>query len=138
MYGALDISTGGMVAQRTRLAVISANIANSQTMLEADGGYEPYRRRSVQFAAGDPKSANPQAREMGVHVVSIGLDDAPFMKRHQPSSPFADADGYVKVPNINTAVEQVNALEAARAYEANVVAAETSKTMMGQALRLLG
>ena len=30
MYGALDISVSGMVAQRTRLEVIAANIANQQ------------------------------------------------------------------------------------------------------------
>ncbi|MEM9559200.1 MAG: flagellar basal body rod protein FlgC [Planctomycetota bacterium] len=137
MYGALDISTSGMVAQRTRLAAISTNIANANTMLRADGGYEPFRRRSVQFAVGDPTSANPAGRELGVHVASIEIDQSPFRKRSAPDSPYKDAGGYVKVPNINTAVEQINALEAARAYEANVVAAETSKTMMGQALRLL-
>ena len=31
MYGALDISTSGLVAQRIRLDVISANIANEGT-----------------------------------------------------------------------------------------------------------
>ncbi len=137
MYGALDISTSGMVAQRTRLEVISANIANAKTMLRADGGYEPYRRRAAMFASGDPGASTRHGREMGVHVADIDIDQGPFEIRYQPESPYADAEGYVKVPNINTTVEQINAMEAARAYEANVVAAETTKTMMAQALRLL-
>ncbi len=137
MYGALDISTSGMVAQRTRLEVISANIANARTMLRADGGYEPYRRRTAMFAPGDPGAATSSGRELGVHVADIELDQAPFELRYRPESPYADAEGYVKVPNINTTVEQINAMQAARAYEANVVAAETTKTMMAQALRLL-
>lgn len=137
MYGSLDISTSGMVAQRTRLAVISANIANAHTMLEADGGYEPYRRRAAMFATGDPGSETRAGRELGVHVAAVDIDQAPFDLRHQPDSPYADEQGYVKVPNINTAVEQINAMEASRAYEANLAAAEATKTMMAQALRLL-
>lgn len=137
MYGALDISTSGMVAQRTRLEVISANIANAKTMVRADGGYEPYRRRSAMFAPGDPGAASAAGRSMGVHIADIELDQNPFEIRYQPESQYADAEGYVKVPNINTTVEQINAMQAARSYEANVVAAETTKSMMAQALRLL-
>lgn len=137
MYGSLDISTSGMVAQRTRMAVIASNIANANTMLRADGGYEPYRKRLVMFEAGDPDASSAGGRELGVHVADIQQDTAPFELRHDPTSPYADERGYVKVAGINTAEEQINAMEAARAYEANVAAAETTKSMMAQALRLL-
>lgn len=137
MYGSLDISTSGMVAQRQRLAVISANIANASTMLRADGGYEPYRKRMAMFEVGDPSAGTAEGRELGVHVAEIEIDQSPFELRYQPDSPYADGEGYVKVPSINTAEEQINAMEAARAYEANVAAAETTKNMMAQALRLL-
>ena len=52
MYGVLDISTSALVAQRTRLTVISANIANSRSLLNADGEYDPYRRRFTLFETG--------------------------------------------------------------------------------------
>lgn len=136
MYGSLDISTGGMIAQRTRMATIASNIANAKTMVKADGGYEPYRRRIPILASGDP-GASGEARALGVHVAEIALDQTPFELRYDENSPYADKDGYVKVPTINTVTEQVNAMEASRAYEANVVAAETTKSMMAQALRLL-
>ena len=137
MYGALDISTSGMIAQRTRLTTIAANIANSNTLVNAQGEYAPYRRRIVTFTPGDPGARGGEGQSMGVHVSGIDLDRSPFVPKHDPDSPYADERGYVMTPNINPVVEQINAMETARAYEANVVAAETTKTMMAQALRLL-
>lgn len=137
MYGSLEISTSGMVAQRTRMATIASNIANAKTMLRSDGGYEPYRRRIPVFEAGDPSSGTVNGQGLGVHVAKIEVDQTPFQLRYDPTSTYADDRGYVRVSNISPVVEQMNAMEASRAYEANVVAAETTKTMMAQALRLL-
>ncbi len=137
MYGALDISTSGMVAQRTRMTAIAANIANANTLVDAQGNYSPYRRRAVMFAPGDPSAASQGGRSMGVHVAGVEIDGSPLVPKYEPTSPYADEDGYVMTPNINPIIEQINAMETARAYEANVVAAETTKTMMAQALRLL-
>lgn len=132
MFGALDIATSGLTAQRTRMNVISANLANVDTTHDADGNYAPFRRRMAIFAPGDG-----QRGDGGVHVREIRLDDAPFRKVYQPGHPDADADGYVNYPNINPVTEMVNMLEASRAYEANITAAEATKSMMNSALRLL-
>ena len=134
MFGALDISTSGLVAQRTRLNVIAANIANKDTLLDAEGRYEPYRRRIAMLSAGDPTRGTPD----GVQVLEIALDDAPLRLKHEPSSPYADADGYVAYPNVDGVVEQMNAMEAARSYEANITAIEATKSMMSIALEMLG
>jgi flagellar basal-body rod protein FlgC len=134
MYGSLDISTSALVAHRTRLDVISANIANKDTILNADGEYEPFRRRIAMLAAGDPTNG----RDAGVHVVDIKLDDSELMMKYEPGSPFANADGYVGYPNINTVVEQMNAMEAARSYEANIAAIEATKSMLSVALQIMG
>ncbi len=133
MYGALDISTSALVAQRTRLTVISANVANQDAILNARGEYEPYRRRFVVFATGDPARGSAQ----GVHVASIQIDQGPLTPKYQPGSPFADADGYVEYPNVNSVLEQMNALEALRAYEANITAIEATKSMISVALQIL-
>ena len=138
MYGSLDISVSGMIAQRTRMQAIAANIANQNVLEDAQGNYAPYLRREVIFAPGDPSAQDPLAREMGVHVQRIEQNPDALRARYMPGSPHdTDGDGYVMVPDINPIVERVNALEAARAYEANVVAAEAGKTMVVQALRLL-
>jgi len=138
MYGTLDISTSGMIAQRVRMTAISANIAHSNTLVGPDGQYNPYRRREVMFAAGDPGAPTRAGQEFGVHVAAIHANQEALRPRYAPGHPFDDDnDGYIMVPDIDPLAEQVNALEAARAYEANLTAAEATKDMMAQALRLL-
>lgn len=132
MYGALDISTSGMIAQRTRMQVIAANIANMNTLQNTKGEYDPYMRRAAMFEpAGD--SNQPQ----GVRISEIEIQQDALRREHRPGHQFADADGYVMVPDIDSTTEWVNGLQASRAYEANVAAAETMKNMVAQALRLL-
>ncbi len=133
MYGALDTSTSALIAQRTRLETTAANIANAQALLNADGQYEPYRRRFTVFAPGDPASGSP----LGVHVASIEIDQGPLIPRLEPGSPYADDDGYVFYPNVDPVIENMNAMEAARAYEANIAAIEATKSMMSIALQVL-
>ena len=137
MYGSLDISTSGMVAQRTRMATIAANIAGASTLEDAQGNYAPYLRRHVMFAAGDPGAGSAEAREMGVHVSEIVADPGALVEKWDPASRHADERGMVLAPDIHPAMERINALEAMRAYEANVVAAEATKSMMAQAMRLI-
>lgn len=133
MFGSLDISTSALVANRQRLETISANMANASTILDENGNYAPFQRRISVLAPGDPGRGSP----MGVHVREILLDPAPFRKVHDPSHPFADGDGYVEYPNIDSSIEMINALEASRAYEANITAAEATKSMLQAAIRLL-
>lgn len=137
MYGSLDISTSGMIAQRTRLDVISANIANKGAILDADGNYNPFRRRMALLAPGNPNATTPKGRQMGVQVQEIALDQSPFRLKYDPTNPHADEQGYIREPNIDTTTEQIDAMEAVRAYEANVAAAEALKSMLSQGLRLL-
>lgn len=141
MYGALDISTSGMVAQRMRLTAISANIASRDVITNENGELQPYRARHVQFSAGDPTARSGKGSELGVHVSDVRVDDSPVSLKWDPFHPLAyktgPNEGYVPEPNVNPVVEQMNAFEASRAYEANVVAAEATKTMIAQALRLL-
>lgn len=137
MWGSLDIPTSGMVAQRVRLEAIAANIANKDAIKDANGRYSPYLRRAAEFAPGDPGAQTASGQQLGVHVASIRIDEHALRPQYDPWSPFADASGYVMVPDIDPIVEQVNAMEATRAYEANVVAAESIKSTVAQALRLL-
>jgi len=133
MYGSLDISTSGLIAQRTRLTIVAANVANTQSLLNAQGEYDPYRRRFAVFASGDPAGGSAQ----GVHVADILTDEGPLRPVLEPGSPYADEDGYVYYPNIYPVIEQVNAMEAARAYEANISAIEATKSMFSVALQII-
>jgi len=136
MFGALDISASALTAQRANLDVIAGNVANMYTTRGIDG--EPYRRRVALFAEGDPGRGQDAP---GVHVSNVVRDSSPFRKEFNPSHPDAvktgpDA-GYVLMPNVDLSTEMVNAMAAARAYEANVTVMETTKTLASSALRLL-
>lgn len=133
MYGSFDVSTSGLVAQRTRMTVIANNQANRSTLFDADGNYAPYRRQYVELAAGT--SDRPDG--LGVQVAAIAEDDAPLFKRFEPNSPFADGDGYVEYPNVNSVIESMDAMEAQRAYDANIAVIEATKAMMNAALQVL-
>jgi len=153
MYGSLNTSTSGMIAQRTRLNVIAANVANAGTVQNERGEPIPYRRRFALLASSEGGTRMQGTRvgrsgggAGGVRVTRIAEDQAPFKKVYDPSHPLAAKEtdpardmvkGYVNFPNVDTTIEQINALEASRAYEANVAAAEASKSMMAQALRLI-
>ena len=138
MIGSLDVSTSALVAQRTRMNVIAGNIANMQATADPDGNPGPYQRRVALLATGD-RAAGPGAP--GVHVHAIVKDPAPFRKVHDPTHPHAirsgpDA-GYVLYPNVDQATEMINAMMAARAYEANVTVMDVTITMAAASLRLL-
>jgi flagellar basal-body rod protein FlgC len=133
MFDLLDIGASGLMAQRTRMDTIAANMANANTTVDPNGDPTPYRRRFVVFAPG--QAGNPG--KPGVHVRSVSIDQSPFRKVFEPGHPHADAEGYVQQPNIDTSIEMVNALEASRAYEANVTMMETGKAMINASLRLI-
>jgi flagellar basal-body rod protein FlgC len=133
MFDILDMGASGLTAQRVRLDTIAGNIANINTERDANGKPNPYRRRFVVLAPG--QAGNPSLP--GVHVQAIRQDQSPLPKRYEPGNPDADKDGYVRYPNVDLSIEFVNALEASRAYEANVTMMDTAKSMFNSSLRLL-
>lgn len=143
MFGALDASVSGMVAQRTRLASIAGNISNADVVERgADGLPAAYRRRIVHFAPQGGDDPFGRSIPRGVEVAEISEDPSPPRLVWDPNHPYAYPDGheqagYVPLPNIDSTTEMVNAIVAQRAYEANLAAADATKTMMTQALRLL-
>lgn len=81
-------------------------------------------------------SMNQGQMSNGVEVAEITNSPDAIKTIYDPSHPDADADGFVKVPNINLVEEMVGMVTASKAYEANAVAAENTKTMINSALRI--
>ena len=132
MFDAFAISGSGMTAERLRMDVIASNLANADSTKGADG--QPYRRRMVVLQSASPSFDQVLA---GVKVAGIVQDQSPLRRVYDPSHPDADAQGYVSYPNVDLSIEYVNALEASRAYEANVSMMEVSKAMINASLRLI-
>src|SRR5882757_1701540 len=135
MFSSLDVSTSGLVAQRTRLNAISSNIANMSTTRNELGQPQPYQPRFVTFQT-DNNISTPGGGA-GVKVGSVEQSDAPPKMKYEPGHPDADKQGFVRYPAVDMTTEFVDALEATRAYEANIGVIEVTKNMADQALRII-
>ncbi len=121
-----------MRAQSDRLRVVAENLANASSTAK-DASTDPYRRKLLTFQ-------NVLDKETGVEQVKVvkrSYDPSPFNLKYDPSHPAADAQGYVKYPNVNTIVEMMDMREARRGYEANLNIVEVSKALLTQTLGLL-
>ena len=148
-FDGYNVSTSGMSAQRTRINVVSANIANAKTTHTAEGG--PYKKQQVIFEdmilangkktnANDVEATNNKNSDLslrGVGVKSILQSEAKPVLRYEPSNPDADEKGYVAYPDINPVVEMVDLIEATRSYEANVASFNTHKNIDSKTLEIL-
>lgn len=132
LFRPVQISASAMAAERTRLEVVAANIANAYTT-RTDTGL-PYRRKEVVFETLLPEDASVPAP--AVTVREIVEDQSPFQRVYDPTHPDADPDGYVLLPNVNIPLEMANLITASRAYEANVRVLRTFRQMVEQALQI--
>lgn len=139
----LQINASGLTAQRFRMDVIAENLANASTTRTAEG--TTYRRRYTLFEQREPvqsfKSVLSAEEDKltagrGVRVVGVQEDQSPFKLQFDPDHPDALEDGYVRLPNVDTAQEMVDMMGATRAYEANVSALNAIKDMAVRALEI--
>jgi flagellar basal-body rod protein FlgC len=64
-------------------------------------------------------------------------DKTDFKSEYQPGHPSANAQGYVKMPNVDPLIEALDMRDAQRAYEANLNVIETARSMDSRTLDLL-
>jgi flagellar basal-body rod protein FlgC len=136
---AFSVSASALRAQRTRMDVIAANLANAQSTRTAQGG--PYRRRDVVLeSASEPDSFDDMlgstGAASGVRVARVIEDSRPPQMTFDPGHPDANGQGYVAMPNVNVMTEMVDMMAAARAYEANVTAINSTKRILEAALEI--
>jgi flagellar basal-body rod protein FlgC len=133
----LSISSSALQAQRLRMDVIAANLANAQSTRTPEGG--PYKRRDVVLEAmPGGRFDDILGAEAGgaVRVARLVEDDDPPRVVFDPGHPDADAHGYVAYPNVNPITEMVNLMTATRAYEANVAAINATKRVLEASLSI--
>lgn len=142
-FDAIDIAASGLTAERTRMDVTAENLANAQTT-NGPGG-QPYQRQEVvlQAVGGTPfqttlagaMGASPAPG--GVQVSGIVSDPTPDQLVYDPGNPAANAQGYVRMPNVNPVTEMTDLIDESDSYQADVTAMQTAKTMFTKTLDLL-
>jgi len=136
---AMQVSGSALKAERTRINITAMNMANANTTRTMEGG--PYKAKSVVFAAKPMQNTFEGAlhaaiRLQGVEVVKVVEDGTPFKEVFDPSHPDADANGMVRLPNVNVVEQMVDMMAAKRSYEANVTALDAVKSMALKALEI--
>ncbi len=139
-FSSLDVSASGLSAERLRMEIVAANIANARSTMTESG--EPYRRKQVVFATAldqaGGRGSRPGAVTMGgVRVVEIREDATDFPMVYMPGHPQENDQGMVAMPNVQLPNEMVDLISASRAYEANLKAIQTYRQMAEQTLALL-
>ena len=128
----LSIAASGLKAQSGRMRIISENIANADSAPPAPGA-EPYRRKIPTFGSRFD-------RELGASLVETGTvrrDQTPFRTKYDPGNPAADARGEVRLPNVNSLIENMDMREAQRSYEANLNMVTATRRMISRTLEIL-
>jgi flagellar basal-body rod protein FlgC len=155
----MNVSASGLTAQRAVMDAAAENLANAQTTRTPEGG--PYRRKVVPLAAEaqrftvatekavsadlqrtDPDHLEPDAASRPVAQEAMGVvarveeDSSEGSQVYDPGHPDADANGMVRMPNVDTAREMVTLMVASRAYEANLAALQASRRLAEASLNL--
>lgn len=131
MTGAAQvIATSALRAQQARMRVIAENLANANSTSKTPGG-DPYRRQAPVF------QPTRVAGGTGVKMSRVAPDTTAFRSDYEPGNPSADAQGYVKMPNVDPLIEALDMRDAQRAYEANLNVIETARAMDQRTLDLL-
>lgn len=131
IQAAISAAASGMRAQTTRMRIAAENVANANST-GANPAEEPFRRRIPLM-----ETTTLTSGALGVRVTGATRDMAAFREDYNPSHPAADADGYVRLPNVDTLVEMMDLREASRAYEANLNMIDAARSMTARALDLL-
>lgn len=136
-FNAMDISATGLITQRYRMNISSENLANIDSTRTANG--QPYRRKQVVLeAVGNIYEPFPQimGNLSGARVVEIVEDQTPYRQVNRPGHPDADKNGNVLMPNVNAVLEMADIMSATRAYEANINAFNSAKSMITKSWEL--
>ena len=128
----MAIAASGLRAQSGRMRVIAENIANAESTAQRPGG-NPYRRKIPTFRSEMDRALEAQTMTMG----KVRQDPSEFRTKYEPGHPAADANGYVKYPNVNSLVEMTDMREAQRSYEANLNVIGATRRMIQRTLEIL-
>jgi flagellar basal-body rod protein FlgC len=140
-FSSMNVSSSALSAERTRMNLISSNLANANATRTPEGG--PYKRKDAVFAATPVENRFARALDGAsgkelrqVEIQRITEDQNPPRMQYDPSHPDADSKGYVALPNVNVIEEMADMIAASRTYEANVMAVQAAKSMAMKTLEI--
>lgn len=132
LASAIKVAASGLGAESTRLRVVSENIANADATSDVPGG-DPYQRKLVTFGSEVDRASNATR----VSVDAIGRDSSGFRVEYNPAHPAADAQGFVKFPNVDVLIEMADMRDANRSYQANLQVLKQARDLISMTIDLM-
>jgi len=132
LFRTFDVSASGMQAQRIRFNTIASNLANFESYRVSG---EPFRKLEPVFEAVQTEEGF-QKGYVPVIVREIRESDQAFRLVFDPTNPRADAEGFVRLPNVDLVKEMADMISAMRSYEANLNAFRTTREIAQRTLEL--
>ena len=128
MFGAIDNAGSGLVVYRKWLDAVSDNISNINDVRPTSD--KAFQARYVVAQANDYGNAG------GARVGGVTFGSAEGRVVYQPDHPLADANGMVRLPDIDLADQMGQLIIAQRGYQANLSVVERAREAYAQALEL--
>ncbi len=128
-FDSLRIAGSGLYTHRKWMDAVSDNIANINTVNAP--GENAFQERMVVAEAVDYGSG-----QGGVRVAGMALGSAEGRLVYEPGHELADADGYVRYPDIDLGEQMTQLLMAQRGYQANLATIERATNAYQSALQL--
>jgi flagellar basal-body rod protein FlgC len=129
LFGTFGIAASGVTVYRKWLDAVSDNIANISTVTSTD--QDAFREKFVVAQAVDYGSGDG-----GVQVAGIEQGSGTGRLVHQPDHPLADADGYVKYPDIDLGSQMAQMMMAQRGYQANLAVVDRAHDAYSAAIQV--
>ncbi|EKM98279.1 MULTISPECIES: flagellar basal body rod protein FlgC [unclassified Acidocella] len=132
MTGIFSIVGSALDAQNLRMSAVASNLANADTATAP--GAQPYRAEEPVFEAAPVVDAGSGAA-LGVSVLGVDHSAAAPHQTYDPSSPYANAQGYVTGSNVDRAQEMVNMIDSSNSYSASVAVLEQASRIDQQMIQ---
>lgn len=126
MSDAIGIAGTGLTVHQQWLNAISDNIANIDTAEPMSGSAFQARYITAQAGAGDS----------GVYVTGAAFGSAQGIVTYDPENPEANAQGYVRMPDIDLSEQMGDLIMAQRGYQANADVIERAESTYQSALQI--
>ncbi|MGB3502544.1 MAG: flagellar basal body rod protein FlgC [Mesorhizobium sp.] len=128
----MRVAATGLGAQSERLRVVAENLANAQSTGNT-AAEDPYTRKTINFSAQLDRATGVAY----VNTTSISTDPSEYPTEYMPGHQAADANGYVKMPNVNMLIEMADMREANRSYEANLQVIRQARELISMTIDML-
>jgi flagellar basal-body rod protein FlgC len=126
MFNAIGVAGTGVTVYRKWLDAVSDNIANMDNA--SPTSQSAFQARYV--------IAQAAADGNGAEVGGIALGDPQGRLVHEPGNPLADADGYVRYPDVDLGAQMGQLVMAQRGYQANLSVVDRARDSYQAAIQL--